>query len=104
MQGILNFMIGGGHLGPREKRCQGDFGAFTHGRKRGIMGHIATDNGFGALRLVDVLYLAEASGHGDDVDGGITTTHADYLVRRNLQRALVECFQELDATDAVRCI
>ena len=45
--------------------------------------------------------VAEAAGHRDDVDGGITTTHAYHLIGGDLHAALVEGLEEGDAGDAI---
>ena len=62
---------------------------------------IAADDELGTLFLRQFVDLADTPGNRDHVDRRIAAAHANDLVGGNLQRALVEGFEEGDAGNAV---
>ncbi len=101
MQGVMDFVLCGGHLVDREQRGQCHVGAFALGGVDHVLRGVAAHDQFGTVLRIDLVDMAETTRHGGDVDGGVATADADHLAVDALQAAVIEGGQEGHAGDAV---
>ena len=104
LQRILHLVLRRGHPRARKQRGESHGRAGACRRDRDIMGDEAVHHHLGAILRVDAVDPAEPAGHGDHVDRRVAAADAHHPVRRDLQPAGVERFEELHSAHAVRRI
>ena len=103
-QGVLDLVPGGLHLVDREDGGQRHLGALL-GRDRGdVVRHVAGNGVLGAVAGVDLVDVAQATGHGGHVDGGVTAADHHHALAHVAQAAVVEGLEEGGGGHAVGCV
>ncbi len=93
-QRVLDLVLAGLHLVDREDRGQRDLGAHARRQRGGVVRGEAADHVLGPVALVHLVDVAEAPGHGGDVDRGVAAADHDHALADMLHAAVVEGLQE----------